>query len=132
MQPTVIKTFDNYFTANISYTKLQAEGIVCFLKDEFSTTINPAYINLTGGIKLMVDVNDVEIASDLLMKYEEEYLQNINCPSCNQKQIGSIITISKQNKIEAFFNKIFKLQNVNTEKWYVCQICNWKDKNIPQ
>ena len=124
MQPTVIKTFDNYFTANISYTKLQAEGIVCFLKDEYSTTINPAYINLTGGIKLMVDVNDVAIASDLLLRYEEEYLQNIKCPSCNQKQLGSIITISRQNKIEAFFNKIFKQQNVNTEKWYVCQICN--------
>ena len=131
MQPTVIKTFDNYFSANIAFTKLQAEGVVCFLKDEYSSTINPIYNNVTGGIKLMVDVNDVAFAADLLLKYEEEYLQSINCPSCNQKQIYSEITLSKQNIVEQFFNKLFKQRNVNTQKWYVCQSCNWRAKNLP-
>ena len=79
----------------------------------------------------MVDVNDVAIASDLLLKYEEEYLQNFPCPSCGEKQIISVISISKQNVVEQFLSKLFKEKNLNTEKWYECQHCGWKEKILP-
>ena len=38
MQTTVLKTFDNYFSANIMLARLQDVGINCFLKDEFITS----------------------------------------------------------------------------------------------
>ena len=54
----IVKTFDNYFNANIILTKLQAAGIECYLQDEFTVTIDPILSNAIGGIKLVVKKED--------------------------------------------------------------------------
>lgn len=48
MQPVIIRTFDNYFSANIILTRLQDSGIRCFLKDEYTVTIDPILSNAIG------------------------------------------------------------------------------------
>ena len=131
MQPVVIKTFDNYFSANIASTKLQSEGVVSFLKDEYSATINPVYNNAIGGIKLMVDVNDVAFASDLLLQYEEEYLRTLDCICCGKKEIFSITAIKEKNIFEKFISKMFNDKNLITERYYQCQACGWKGNGMP-
>jgi hypothetical protein len=130
MQLVVIKTFDNYFSANIACTKLQSEGLVSFLKDEYSATINPIYNNAIGGIKLMVDVHDVGLASDLLLQYEEEYLRTIPCIKCGQKEIIAVTAIVEKNAFEKIISKIFRDKNIVTEKYYECEGCGWKVKNL--
>jgi hypothetical protein len=41
MDMVTIQTFDNYFNANIQLTRLRASGIECYLKDEYTVTIDP-------------------------------------------------------------------------------------------
>ena len=130
MQPVAIKTFDNYFSANIVQTKLQNDGIVSFLKDEYSATINPIYNNAIGGIKLMVDIHDVAIASDFLLQYEEAYLRTISCPQCDAKEIISVTAILEKSVFEKMIAKIFQDKNIVTEKYYQCQHCSWKGKSV--
>jgi molybdenum cofactor biosynthesis enzyme MoaA len=41
MEMVTLKTFDQYFSANILRSRLEAEGIICLLKDENTVTIDP-------------------------------------------------------------------------------------------
>jgi predicted RNA-binding Zn-ribbon protein involved in translation (DUF1610 family) len=109
---------------------LQEENIFCFLKDEYSSTINPIYNNVTGGIKLMVDVNDVTAATDILLKIETEYLKTICCKKCGQQQIISVLAILEKNKFQKFISKIFNDKNIVTERYYQCEGCGWKGKSL--
>ena len=61
-----IKTFTYPHEAAVLFSKLESEGIECFLKDELTTQINPFYSNAIGGVKLQVRVNDFERASQIL------------------------------------------------------------------
>ena len=54
MDIVTIRTFDNYFSANILLTRLRHAGIECYLKDEYTVTIDPLLSNAIGGIKLIV------------------------------------------------------------------------------
>jgi hypothetical protein len=46
--------------------RLEAEGIECFTKDEWTATANPFISNAIGGIKLQVKSVDVERAQEIL------------------------------------------------------------------
>lgn len=67
-----IKIFDNYITAHIYKSRLEAEGIVCFLKDENTVTMHWLWSNAIGGIKLQVLETEKEKAEQLLQEEEEE------------------------------------------------------------
>ncbi len=58
MNMVTLRTFDNYFLANITLTRLQNAGINCFLKDEHTVTMDPILSNAIGGIKLVVKEED--------------------------------------------------------------------------
>lgn len=53
-----IKTFDNYIPANLLLSKMLDQDIHCYLKDEFTVTIDPILANAIGGIKLCVADTD--------------------------------------------------------------------------
>ena len=71
MDIVTIRTFDNYFNANIILTKLQDAGIECYLHDEFIATIDPV-----GGIKLVVRKEDKSAALLLIKQFDEEQTNN--------------------------------------------------------
>ena len=50
MNFVIIRTFQNYFNAHIILTRLRSEGIDCFLRDEFTVTVDPVLSNAVGGI----------------------------------------------------------------------------------
>ena len=58
MNLVTVKTFDSYFSANIILTKLHSEGVECYLKDEYTVTLDPILSNAIGGIKLVVKAAD--------------------------------------------------------------------------
>ena len=55
MELITIRTFNNYFSANILLTKLRDAGIQCYLKDEYTVTMDPLLTNAVGGIKLVIN-----------------------------------------------------------------------------
>jgi hypothetical protein len=65
-----IRSYDNYIYANIVLGKLQAEGINCHLKDEYTITIDPLLSPALGGIKVMVAHSQVDRALELLRETE--------------------------------------------------------------
>lgn len=59
-------SFDNYIPAHIALGRLKEEYINCYLKDEYSVTIDPFLSNAIGGIKLMVAETQLEKAREIL------------------------------------------------------------------
>src|SRR5690554_3755710 len=61
-----IKTFTHSTEIIILRSRLEAEGIECFLKDEYTVDANPFYSNAIGGVKLQVREKDVSKAMEIL------------------------------------------------------------------
>ena len=66
MELVTVQTFDNYFSANILLTRMRDAGIECYLKDEYTVTIDPLLSNAIGGIKLVVKKRDEVEARKML------------------------------------------------------------------
>jgi len=82
-----VKTFDSYITANIWLGKLQDAGINCYLKDEYTVTIDPLLTNAVGGIKLCVDAEQIEECRELVFAFEHQDKQSQRCPFCNSLNV---------------------------------------------
>ena len=54
MELVTVRTFSNYFSANLLLSKLRDGGIECYLKDEYTVTMDPILTYAVGGIKLVV------------------------------------------------------------------------------
>jgi hypothetical protein len=65
-----IRSFDNYIYAHITLSMLQAAGINCHLKDEYTITLDPFLSPAMGGMKLMVYPSQAQRAIELLEETE--------------------------------------------------------------
>lgn len=132
MEMVVVKTFDNYFSANILQSRLQHEGIQSFLKDEYTVTIDPILSNAIGGIKLIVRKEDEQKTMDVLVAIEKEFLNTVECPECNANNIVLVPRQSPQNVITAIFTWLFSSYAVTIENVYQCQNCGYESKVLPE
>jgi hypothetical protein len=67
-----LRSYDNYIPAHILMGRLEEEGIKCWLKDEYSVTIDPFLSNAIGGIKVMVASSQADRALELVKSWETE------------------------------------------------------------
>ena len=132
MQTTVLKSFDNYFSANIILTRLQNEGIICYLKDEYTSTINPFFGNIIGGIKLAVDNRQIARATELLTEFHDEYMNAATCPNCGKNEIILESSFTALNIFTKIFTWMFTNYPVAAESIYKCQSCGYESKNLPE
>lgn len=91
MNFVTIVTFANYFDAAPVQSKLENEGIVCFLRDVHSTTINPLLANSIGGIKLDVAEKDYAAAKELLVEMGYDMSEKDDAQSALIKKIEAVI-----------------------------------------
>jgi hypothetical protein len=96
--PVTIRSYTYPTEAAIMRSRMESEGITCFLKNELSIQINPFYSNALGGVELQVDESDVERAQEILDAAEEHASQapaigeeenqagEIACQSCGALQ----------------------------------------------
>jgi hypothetical protein len=144
METVVLKTFDNYFSANIILTRLQDAGIRCFLTGEYTSTIYPIFNNnASGGIGLSVHFNDEVAARLLLSEFEEEYLHAAVCPVCGRSEFTQVVRpvhhsatklplmILLMDHLTSFLKKIFKDTNVEMEAIYQCGHCKYESATLP-
>ncbi len=74
----LLRVFDYYIDAHIVKGRLEAEGIICWLKDEHLSAliVDPVLTSAIAGIKLMVAKEHVERAiqklNEPLQPFEEE------------------------------------------------------------
>ena len=132
MNIILLKAYDSYFSANITYTKLQDAGIECYLKDENVVLTDPLLSNAVGGIKLMVQESQFDLAVELIKAAEADYLNDITCPYC--KETG--LTAEEKTIIPATFwgklkNQIAYGQTSTYSKKYRCQHCKSLMNELP-
>ncbi|MBC7890282.1 MAG: hypothetical protein H7Z13_20595 [Ferruginibacter sp.] len=132
MNLVTVITFDNYFLANIILTKLHAAGMECYLKDEYTVTIDPIISNAIGGIKLVVKKEDEATVVQLLKQYDEEYMQSATCPKCGSNSFTYITKPGATNYLTAIFTWIFSSYAVAPEYVYQCGKCGYESERLPE
>jgi hypothetical protein len=98
----LLRTFDNFFPANILLTRLQSDGIESYLMDENTVTIDPLLSNAIGGIKLMVRADQESLARELLRRYDAGTgLPAATCPQCGSSDIGINTEMTPEEWLDA-------------------------------
>ncbi|RZJ78807.1 MAG: DUF2007 domain-containing protein [Chryseobacterium sp.] len=132
MPSVVLKTFDNYFSANITLTRLQDAGITCYLMDENSVTIYPVLGNAIGGIKLAVLEKDASDAQLMLDRFEDEYMKAAICPKCGHAEFISVPLNEPRSIITSILTWLFSNYAVPSEYVYKCGHCRYETKSLPE
>lgn len=132
MEIATIRTFDNYFLANILLTKLRHAGVECYLKDEYTVTIDPLLSNAIGGIKLIVRKTDEPKARKMLQLFDREYRNNITCPRCGSHDVLLVPKQSAENFIAAITSWLFSAYAISAENVYKCSNCGHESKALPE
>ena len=97
--------------------RLEEDNIQCWLKDEYTVTIDPILTNAIGGIKLMVASQQAERAISILRKLENEHKTLHPCPECNSLNIELVSTPRKTaNWVSAIFGFLFTSYAIPVEK----------------
>ena len=65
-KPIAVASFGTSAEAHLARTKLEAEGIPCYLTDENIVNANWLYAQAVGGIRLMTDESRAEEAAKVL------------------------------------------------------------------
>jgi len=132
MDLITIRTFQNHFSAHILLTKLRSLGIECFLKDEFTVTIDPVLSNAVGGIKLVVKKENAEEACAILQQFDEEYMKSAVCPKCGSHTIDLVPKKTTANMVTAILSWLFGSYAVSAENVYQCSTCKYESATLPE
>ena len=132
MELLTVRTFNNYFSANILLTKLRHAGVHCFLKDEYTVTMDPLLANAVGGIKLVINKKDAHQVFNLLHQFDEEYKRNAVCPRCGSHNIELVPKPTAANTITAILSWLFSSYAVSVENIYKCGSCGFESEALPE
>lgn len=72
MELVTLQTFYTSFEAHLLKTKLENEGIMCFVFDDTMTGLYPIFSSPIGGVKLKISSEDIEKAEELLTAWRDE------------------------------------------------------------
>jgi DNA-directed RNA polymerase subunit RPC12/RpoP len=132
-----IKTFDNSIDAHLLKSKLESEGIPCYLFDENMVSINPLYNVTVDGIKLKINAFDKEKVIQIINEIESKNFTNdnddeISCPNCNSKDLYSDFKSMKDLKglLSALFAFMFFIYPLYFKRVYKCKNCGYEFKKI--
>lgn len=131
MDLVTVKTFDNYFIANIILGRLHAEGIECYLKDEVTVTIDPILTNAIGGIKLVVRKENAAAVREVLRGFDREYLNAATCPNCGAHAFSYIAKPGVTNFLTAILTSLFASYAVAPNYVYQCGNCGYENERLP-
>ena len=136
MKLITAKIFDNPIDAHLLKTKLESEGVSCYLFDEHTISINPLYSNAVGGIKLKILDTDIERTREILNRIEKTPLTNddnviIKCPNCDSHNIYSGFKSMKGLKgtLSIILSFLFMIFPIYHKTVFKCKDCNTEFKN---
>jgi DNA-directed RNA polymerase subunit RPC12/RpoP len=125
-----VQSFNNYVEAHIAMGNLQQQHINCWLKDEYTVTIDPILANAVGGIKLMVAKVQVPRAIEILKGVAENNNHHYACPHCSSRDIQLAEPSPKKvNLFTALIDRLLGSNTVSNQSWH-CFNCG-KDSKQP-
>lgn len=107
-------------------------GIECFLKDEFTVTIDPILGNAVGGIKLVVNKKNEKEARKILQQFDEEYMKSAVCPKCGNHTIELVPKKTTANIATAIVSWLFGSYAISAENVYQCSSCKYESATLPE
>ncbi len=120
-----LNSYNNYIDAHIAKGVLEEQNIRCWLKDEYTVTIDPILTNAVGGIKVMVAKSDAQRAWEILTQLKKEQKKAVICPSCGSNNIELVSTPRKPiNWISAISTFFLGDYAMVIEKVNHCFDCN--------
>jgi predicted RNA-binding Zn-ribbon protein involved in translation (DUF1610 family) len=132
MELITVRTFNNSLSANLLLCKLRNGGVECYLKDEFTVTVDPILSNAIGGIKLVVNKNDAAEVFQLLELLDDEYRKNAVCPKCGSHNIELVPRRNPANMLTAILSWLFSSYAVSAENVYQCSACGYESYTLPE
>ena len=132
MELVTIRTFDNYFSANILLTRLRDSGVQCYLKDEYTVTLDPLLSNAIGGIKLVIRKEDLPEVTELLQSFDNDYKMAVQCPKCGSNDIILVPKAGVENMITAISTWLFSSYAISAENVYKCNQCGFESETLPE
>lgn len=124
MEFVPIRSFDSYVIANIWRARFEDAGIYCYLKDEYTVTIDPILSNAIGGIKLCVNVEQLEESREVVARITEESRQSQQCPRCASTNVQFVNQpFNIFNWITALFTWSFTSYALPGKQLYHCFDC---------
>jgi hypothetical protein len=127
-----IRAYDNYLNANMNLGMLQGAGINCYIKDEYTITIDPLLSPALGGMKLMVDEADVQRALELLNEAEQAYVQSIPCPVCKEQRLVFVTETTHHNSwTSRLRSMLLNGQEQEVKIFYRCDNCKAEFRELP-
>lgn len=123
-----LASFDNSIDAHLLRTKLENEGIPCFIFDEHMVTMNALYNITVGGIKVKVIAEDFDAAQALVEELSVKPIFNTDgsilaCPKCGSSHITPGV---KTTNIFGFIFWILIMAGqypLNMKNKFLCQQC---------
>jgi hypothetical protein len=133
----VFRRFDNLLQANIIKSRLEANGIQCFLSDENMMNLNPLYNQAIGGVKLNIFERDYDEVLKILSTDDSLLIENLPesevvCPNCQSSNVSYGLSINKKFKLwSIILSFLLFIYPLNTNMVYHCFNCGneFKKKN---
>jgi hypothetical protein len=135
MKLVTVQTFDNAIDVALLKSKLESEGVICYVFDEYTVTINPLLSTGIGGIKLKINENDAEKALLILKEIQEvvaidEKGKNQTCPNCGS--IDLYVDFRSMKGVKGFLSMIimfaFVIYPLYYKNVYKCKNCDYEFK----
>lgn len=83
-QLVILRTFMYPSEAYPLMSKLESEGIMCFLDGENTISVHPFLSNAIGGAKLKIRESDVQRANEIIKEIDENFNETVHA---NEKPI---------------------------------------------
>jgi len=133
-----IITFETYYDpmlAHIIRTRLEANGIPCFIADENTLVANPFYNQAVGGLKLKIFEKDLGRCREVLAaegdlhdedhhEVDDETNTYVVCPYCGSTNVVNISARTNDDDWPSFLNSVSNLINpFHSDKNWYCYNC---------
>ena len=133
MKLITVQTFDNPIDLALLKSKLESEGIKCFVFDEHTVTLQPLLSNGVGGIKLKINEADTDHALLILKDIQtqsrlDDQGESKTCPNCGcsdlyvnfksmqgTKGVMSVLIMFFFVAFPFYYKNVFKCKKCNYE-----------------
>ena len=128
MSFVVIARFDNSIEAHLAKVHLEAEGFLCFLRNEHLLTMQPLYQVMLGGVELVVPKEQALAAkrSWLELKRRARQEEALRCPNCGSADILRDVKSGGEGYkgfLALFFSFLLQIWPPHYETKHLCQNC---------
>ena len=130
MKLITVQVFDNPIDLHLLKSKLESEGIRCFVFDEHTVTLNRLMSQGVGGIKLKIDEKDKDKAVEILNEIQiastrDDSGKSKKCPKCGSKDLIADFKSLKGAKgiLSMLVMLLFVVFPVYYKNVFKCKIC---------